>query len=144
MQRRRHVEVMTPRCRRISRAHWPSRGFTLIELLVVLAIVALLGTLALPRYYGQVEAAKEAALRENLRTMREVLDKFYGDTGRYPENLQELVDRRYLRSLPVDPLTDSPASWVVVPPPTGYAGKVYDIRSSAAGIGKNGQPYAKW
>ncbi|KAB0574154.1 prepilin-type N-terminal cleavage/methylation domain-containing protein [Ideonella dechloratans] len=135
---------MTPRCRNFSRVRGPGRGFTLIELLVVLAIVALLGTLALPRYYGQVEAAKETALRENLRTLREVLDRFYGDTGRYPESLQELVDRRYLRSLPVDPLTDSTASWVVVPPPAGYAGKVYDIRSIAAGVGKNGQPYAKW
>ena len=92
-------------------------GFTLIELIVVMAIVALLATLALPRYFHSVDHSKETVLRENLRIVRETIDKFYGDTGRYPDSLEELVERKYLRTLPVDPsrrrLTAGPSS-----PPT--------------------------
>jgi general secretion pathway protein G len=107
---------------RLARRPRRERGFTLIELLVVLAIVAVLLTLAAPRYFGQLENSKETVLRENLRTTREVIDKFYADTGRYPESLNELVDKRYLRSRPFDPIIESDASWVIVPPPTGYTG----------------------
>ena len=120
------------------------QGFTLIELLVVLAIVAVLLTLALPRYHGKVDQAKEAVLRENLRTTRDVIGKFYGDTGRFPDTLDELVQRRYLAGLPLDPLTDSPATWTLVPPPEGYRGAVYDIRSGAPGAGSDGKAYADW
>ncbi len=120
------------------------RGFTLIELLVVLAIVATLLTLAVPRYFGKVDAAKETVLRENLRTTRDVIGKFYGDTGRYPETLDELVERRYLASLPYDPLTDSSTSWTLVPAPEGYKGAVYDIRSGASGRAADGSAYAEW
>lgn len=122
----------------------PRRGFTLIELLVVLAIVATLLTLAVPRYFGKVDAAKETVLRENLRTTRDVIGKFYGDTGRYPETLDELVERRYLASLPFDPITDSSASWTLVPVPEGYKGAVYDIRSGATGRAADGSAYAEW
>lgn len=121
-----------------------SRGFTLIELLVVLAVVAVLLTLAVPRYYGKVDSAKEAVLRENLRTTREMLGKFYGDTGRYPDSLEELVERHYLASTPMDPLTESTSTWVIVPVPEGYRGAVYDIRSAAPGEGANGRPYGEW
>ena len=120
------------------------RGFTLIELLVVLAIVATLLTLALPRYYGKVDAAKETVLRENLRTTRDVIGKFYGDVGHYPDSLDELVERRYLASLPLDPITESAATWTLVPPPEGYKGAVYDLKSGAAGDGSDGRPYAQW
>jgi general secretion pathway protein G len=120
------------------------RGFTLIELLVVLAIVATLLTLALPRYYGKVEVAKETVLRENLRTTRDVIGKFYGDTGRYPESLQELVDKRYLGSLPWDPIVESAEAWTLVPAPEGYKGAVYDIRSTAPGRAIDGSSYAQW
>ncbi len=120
------------------------RGFTLIELLVVLAIVATLLTLALPRYYGKVDAAKETVLRENLRTTRDVIGKFYGDVGRYPDSLDELVERRYLASLPLDPITESAVTWTLVPPPEGYKGAVYDLKSGAAGDGSDGRPYAQW
>lgn len=119
-------------------------AFTLIELLVVLAIVAVMLTLAVPRYYNQLDASKEAVLRENLRATREVLDHFYGDTGRYPDSLQELVDRRYIQGLPVDPMTDSPATWVLSPPPEEYKGAVFNLRSGSTAIGKNGKPYAEW
>jgi general secretion pathway protein G len=120
------------------------RGFTLIELLVVLAIVATLLTLALPRYYGKVDAAKETVLRENLRTTRDLIGKFYGDMGRYPDSLDELVERRYLAALPLDPITESATRWILVPPPEGYKGAVYDLKSGAPGDGSDGRPYAQW
>lgn len=121
-----------------------ARGFTLIELLVVLAIVSTLLMLVAPRYFGQVDAAKEAVLRENLRAMRDVIDKFHGDTGRYPDSLEELVDKGYLRALPIDPMTELSTSWQIVPVPEGHKGAVYDLRSGAPGTAKDGRQYAQW
>lgn len=122
----------------------PPRGFTLIELLVVLAIVATLLLLVTPRYFGHLEATKETVLRDNLRTTREVIDKFYGDTGRYPDTLEELVEKKYLRALPVDPVTESTATWQTIAVPDGYKGAVYDIKSGAPGAGRDGKAYAEW
>lgn len=119
-------------------------GFTLIELLVVLAIVASLLTLAAPRYLNQLEASKEAVLRDNLHITRQVIDKFYGDLGRYPETLEELVEKRYLRALPMDPITGSTGTWQIIEAPDGYTGSVYDIKSGAAGNARTGQPYGEW
>lgn len=119
-------------------------GFTLIELLVVLAIVAILLTLALPRYYGKLDSAKETVLLENLRTTRDVISRFYGDTGRFPENLDELVEKKYLSGLPFDPITESSSTWRIDPAPEGYKGGVYNLRSGADGAGRNGKPYADW
>lgn len=121
-----------------------SGGFTLIELLVVLAIVASLLTLAVPRYLNQLEASKDAVLRDNLHTTRQVIDKFYGDVGRYPESLGELVEKNYLRALPVDPITESSTTWQIVGVPSGYKGTVYDIKSGAASRSKSGQAYGDW
>ena len=120
------------------------RGFTLIELLVVLAILALLLTIALPRYFQSVDRTKETVLRENLRTMRDTIDKFYGDTGRYPQNLEELVEKKYFRALPVDPLTESSATWTVIAPEDTSKGGVYNGRSSAAGVSTDGTPYSEF
>lgn len=119
-------------------------GFTLIELLVVLAIVSTLLLLVAPRYFQRVDVAQEAVLRDNLRTLRQVLDHFQGDHGRFPESLQELVDKRYLRALPVDPLTGSAETWTVLPAPDGLEGSVYDLRSGSAGTAKDGSLYADW
>ncbi|MGO4465562.1 type II secretion system protein, partial [Pseudoduganella sp. RAF53_2] len=77
------------------------KGFTLIELLVVLGIIALLLTLAVPRYFPSVDKAKETILGDNLRNMRAVIDQYYGDTGRYPDSLEQLVEKKYLRSVPL-------------------------------------------
>lgn len=118
------------------------RGFTLIELLIVLAIIALMLTVAMPRYFQSIDTSKETVLAENLRGTRDAIDKFFGDTGRYPESLSELVDRHYLRALPVDPIADSNANWVIVPPDEQYKGNVYDIKSSAQGTDRNGQAYS--
>lgn len=119
-------------------------GFTLIELLVVMAIVSTLLLLVAPRYLHRVDAAKEAVLRENLRQVRDVIGKFHGDTGRYPETLEELVERKYLRALPVDPMTESAQTWDLVPVPDGSQGAVYDIRSGSTAVGQDGRKYADW
>lgn len=119
-------------------------GFTLIELLVVLAIVSTLLLLVTPRYFHKLDVSKEIVLRDNLRTVRDVIDKFYGDYGRYPETLEELVEKKYLRGLPVDPITESTTTWQLVPVPDGYKGTVYDLHSGAAGTGSNGMKYADW
>ncbi|KQP17155.1 type II secretion system protein G [Pseudorhodoferax sp. Leaf265] len=120
------------------------RGFTLIELLVVLAVVATLLALVAPQYFGSVDRAKEVVLKENLATLRTTIDKFYADSGRYPETLQELVDRRYLRHVPEDPVSQTSDAWVIVPPPQGEKGSVFDIRSASAGVGRNGKAFAEW
>jgi general secretion pathway protein G len=123
----------------------PTRGFTLIELLVVMAIIATLLGIAAPRYFASLDRARDASLRETLFVMRDAIDKYYGDTGRYPDELDELVTKRYLRKLPADPVTDRVDSWVVVPPPTEAAlGRVYDVKSGATGNGADGSPYAEW
>ena len=119
-------------------------GFTLIELLAVMAIIATLLTFAAPRYVGSVDKAKEAVLRENLATLRDVLDKHYADTGKYPGNLEELVAKRYLRRIPVDPLTDSDKTWIVVPPDDEQKGGIFDIRSGASGRARDGTSYRDW
>ncbi len=120
------------------------RGFTLIELLVVITIIALLLTIAVPRYFGGVDRAKEAVLQENLATMRDSLDKFYADTGKYPATLDELVSRRYLRKIPVDPLTGSSETWIIIPPEGPRKGGVYDVKSGAPGATRDGTPYSDW
>jgi general secretion pathway protein G len=114
------------------------RGFTLIELLVVLTLIALLLTIALPRYFSSIERAKETALRENLKVMRVMIDRYYADTGRYPERLQELVERRYLSAVPVDPITESAGTWVLLPPREGAPRGVYDVKSGAPGKTRGG------
>lgn len=119
-------------------------GFTLIELLVVLAIVALLLTLAVPRYLPRIDGAKETILLDNLRNTREVIDQFYSDTGRYPDSLDQLVEKKYLRNVPVDPITDSSATWILVPPEDGAKGAVYSIKSGAPGNDRSGKPYLDW
>ena len=124
----------------VSRKH----GFTLVELLVVLAVITLLLSLAVPNYVARAARAEEAVLRENLRLMRDALDKHYADAGRYPDSLQDLVSKRYLRRLPSDPLTRSETTWVVVAPPDPQLGGVYDLHSGAQGNGSDGTPYAQW
>ena len=121
-----------------------ARGFTLIELLVVMAIIATLLTLAVPRYFSSVDRSKEAVLRQDLATLRDSLDKYHGDTGRYPDSLDDLVAKRYLRNVPVDPITESNATWVLVPPGDPGKGLVYDVKSGAQGKASDGTSFAEW
>jgi general secretion pathway protein G len=118
-------------------------AFTLIELLVVLAVIATLLTLAAPRYFKSVDRSKEVALRENLFTLRDALDKYYADAGRYPTSLDELVAKNYLRQVPVDPLTESATTWILVPPQGGAKGAVYDVKSGATGQAHDGRPFGE-
>ena len=119
-----------------------SRGFTMIEMVIVMAIIALLASLALPRYFSSLDRSKEVVLLENLHTTRQIIDKFFSDTGRYPESLGELVEKKYLRALPVDPITGSTATWVYITPEPPYKGQVYDIRSGARGQMRDGRAFS--
>jgi general secretion pathway protein G len=121
-----------------------SRGFTLIELLVVLAIVATLLSIVAPRYVHQADRAKEAALKENLSVLRRALDQYYGDTGRYPENLSALTERRYLRALPLDPVTNSSDSWAPVLDTDEDEKTIVDVKSGAPGKALDGTEYSSW
>ena len=122
----------------------PRSGFTLIELLVVMAIIALLLSLAIPRYFGSLERSKEAVLREDLFQLRDAIGKYYGDKGKYPESLEALASEKYLRKVPVDPITESTATWVIVPPEDPQKGGVYDVKSGAQGKASDGSVYAEW
>jgi len=119
-------------------------GFTLIELLVVMAIIATLLTLAVPRYFGSIEKSKEAVLRENLNQMRDALQKYYGDKGKYPDALEALAAEKYLRKVPVDPVTESSTTWVVVAPDDPKKGAVFDVRSGSPGQASDGTSYGDW
>lgn len=119
-------------------------GFTLIELVVVMAILALLVAIAAPRYFGNLERSRETALQQTLSVTREAIDQYYADNGSYPEDLGVLVARRYLRSLPFDPITESSATWTVIPPEDPAKGGVYDLHSGAEGSGRNGTPFREW
>jgi general secretion pathway protein G len=127
-----------------SNRHPHQVAFTLIELLVVLAIVALLLTLAMPRFFPSVDNARETILADNLRNARAVIDQYHADTGRYPDSLEQLVEKKYLRKVPLDPVTGSSDTWVVVPPEDTDEGAVYSIRSGAPGNGHDGRPYQEW
>jgi general secretion pathway protein G len=128
------------------RAAVPRRrcGFTLIELLIVMAIVGVLLMLAVPRYYDSVKRSEEAVLRQNLAMLRESLDKHFADTGRYPATLEELVTRRYLRRVPVDPITGAHDTWTLVPPPDAELGRIYDVKSGAPGAARDGSAFDSW
>lgn len=119
-------------------------GFTLIELLVVLAVIATLLTIAAPRYFRSLEHSKEVALKHSLAVMRDAIDKFYGDQGVYPESLETLVEKRYLRSIPVDPITENATSWQVIAPVEQDKGKVYDVKSGAEGRSADGTEFKDW
>jgi general secretion pathway protein G len=121
-----------------------AQGFTLIELIVVMAIIALLLSIVAPRYMRSLEKSKEAVLKEDLWVMRDALDKYYGDLGKYPNSLDELVEQKYLRTIPVDPMTDSTTTWQVVPPADPELGAIYNVKSGASGTSAIGTSYSDW
>lgn len=120
------------------------RGFTLIELLVVMAIIATLLTLVTPRYFQNIQRSKEAVLRQNLAQTRDAIDKYYADTGQYPDVLEDLVTKKYLRQVPFDPIADSTTTWIPVAPEGEEKGAFYDIKSGAQGNAADGSAYAEW
>lgn len=119
------------------------RGFTFVELMVVLAIIAVLLTVALPRYFSGLERAQEAVLKEDLFVMREAIDDYYVDKGHYPSSLNILVSERYIREIPVDPVTESDETWILVGLPQDPS-VVYDVRSGAEGEASDGSLYFEW
>lgn len=116
-------------------------GFTLVELLVALAIVGLLLSVAVPRYFKSLQKSRETVLVENLQGMRTGIHRFYTDHGRYPRDLDELVEQRYFRAIPVDPVTERNNSWVEVESEDPQAKGLKDVRSGATGKTLAGVPY---
>ncbi len=120
------------------------RGFTLIELLVVMAIIGTLLTIAVPRYFHSVDKSKEAVLHQNLTLTRQALDKYFSDNGKYPDSLQDLVSKKYLRSIPFDPIIENSNSWLIIAPDSVEKGGVFDIKSGAPGKALDGTEYKDW
>lgn len=120
------------------------RGFTLIELLVTMTIIALLLSIVTPRYFHSITKAEETVLKENLTLLREVLDKYHADTGKYPGTLDELVSKKYLRKIPYDPVAQSTANWILITSTTTERGGIFDIKSGAQGNASDGTAYGDW
>jgi general secretion pathway protein G len=118
-----------------------SIGFTLIELLVVMAIIGVLLSIAAPRYFNHVEHARDNALRQSLVVMRDAIDKFHADSDAWPASLEELVTKKYLRTIPEDPHTGSRDTWTLEAPTEGSG--VYDVHSGATGNTAEGLPLAE-
>lgn len=121
---------------------WDAKGFTLIELMIVVSIVGILATIAVPSYQSSVIKARETVLRQDLFTLRELLDHHRADKGKYPPSLEDLVTAGYLRAIPKDPFTNSPNSWQQIMEPT--EGGIFDVYSGSDIIGTNGTPYNQW
>ena len=119
-----------------------AQGFTLMELMIVVSIVGILATLAMPSYHVSVVKAKEAALQQDLSTLRDVLDQHRADQGKYPPSLQVLVSAGYMRVIPKDPFTGSATTWQEMTDPV--EGGVVDVFSGAEFVGTNGTPYNRW
>ena len=109
-----------------------------------MAIIATLLTLVVPRYFKTVDRSKEKVLLTNLVTMRDSIDKYYGDHGRYPAGLETLVTDKYIREIPADPITESTETWVTAPSKEIDSPGVYDVHSGATGTGLNNKPYSEW
>lgn len=119
------------------------KGFTLVELMVVMAMVALLVSIALPRYFAGLERSREAVLKEDLSTMRKAIDHYYADKNAYPATLEDLVAERYLKFIPEDPITTSTYTWQIVMPPDG-SNRIYDLHSGSNEIASDGTAYNTW
>ena len=131
------------------------QGFTLLELIIVVAVIGILATIAMPKLLHTPDRAKEAVLRTDLRTLRDVIDQYYADKGKYPESLDMLVEDDYIRAMPVDPMTKSAETWVTVLEEPDLEGGdtegeeeakpgIIDVHSGSAVIASDGRPYSEW
>ena len=121
-----------------------THGFTLIELLIVMAIIGTLLSIAVPRYFRSLQHARETVLKQDLSILREAIDKYYADLNQYPEKLPDLVDKHYVRAVPVDPFTRLADTWTVVASDDPDHPGIRDIQSGAPDIASNGTPVAAW
>jgi general secretion pathway protein G len=121
-----------------------ARGFTLIELLVVMAIIGTLLSIAVPRYFRALEHARETVLKQDLAILREAIDKYYADLNQYPENLPDLVEKRYVRAVPIDPFTKLADTWALIPSEDPDHSGIRDIHSGATEIASDGTPLSSW
>ena len=121
-----------------------THGFTLIELLIVMAIIGTLLSIAVPRYFRSLQHARETVLKQDLSILREAIDKYYADLNQYPEKLPDLVDKHYVRSVPVDPFTRLADTWTVVASDDPDHPGIRDIQSGAPDIASNGTLVASW
>ncbi|HTU03519.1 MAG TPA: prepilin-type N-terminal cleavage/methylation domain-containing protein [Candidatus Sulfotelmatobacter sp.] len=143
---------MTPGEPRTRRGHptrargRPASGFTLIEMLIVVSIIGILVTLAQPSFNRAVTSAREATLKENLFVLRDVLDQFYADNTKYPAALTDLVEKRYLRRVPIDPITRSPDTWLLVRAvdDKGQDAGIFDVKSGSDATALDGTRYSDW
>lgn len=119
-------------------------GFTLIELLIVMAIIGTLLTIAVPRYFRSLEHAREAVLKEDLVILREAIDKYYADLNEYPDTLTALVEKHYVRAVPIDPFTKVRDSWTLIPSDDPDHIGIRDLHSGAAESAADGTPLASW
>lgn len=127
----------------------PESGFTLIELLIVLTIIAILATLAIPRFTAAIRSAREAVLREDLSTMRNAIDSYTMDKQKAPQSLDDLVTDGYLRTVPEDPMTHSKDTWVTDTSDAMYSidqteAGIADVHSGSEETGSDNQPYSSW
>ncbi|MBS0387837.1 MAG: prepilin-type N-terminal cleavage/methylation domain-containing protein [Proteobacteria bacterium] len=120
------------------------RGFTLIELLVVMSIIGVLLAIAVPRYFKTLERSRETVLRQDLAVLREAIDKHLGDYDQYPDSLSALVERKYIRAIPVDPFTKSADAWQMVVSEDADHPGIRDVHSGAEGNGSDGTPFKEW
>lgn len=116
-------------------------GFTLIELLVVMSIIALLLSIALPRYFNGLDHAREQVLKENLRLLRISIDRYQADQGHYPNALNDLVTAKYLKAIPLDPVTES-ADWKPTEGSEPGQEGIIDVHAGASGTTRDGTAYA--
>jgi general secretion pathway protein G len=117
-------------------------GYTLLELMIVVTIVAILATLAEPMWQESVTRAREASLKQTLFNMRDILDQYRADRGKYPQAMAEVVSAGYLRHMPSDPFTRSATTWQEIPSET--EGGVFDVHSGSPLVGTDGTPYNQW
>ena len=132
-----------------SSRHRSGAGFTLIELMIVMSLIVILASIGLTLYTNSVIRAKESVLKEDLFRMRDAIDQYYADKGKYPVTLDSLVSEKYLRSIPVDPFTNSADTWRSIqsePDPTNPTAEpgVYDVRSGSDQKSIDGTNYADW
>ncbi|MGD9733027.1 MAG: type IV pilin protein [Desulfamplus sp.] len=124
------------------------KGFTLIEMLTVISIMGILMSIAMPSYQKYIIRGREASLKNTLFVLRDVIDQYYADNGQYPDTLEQLVEKRYIRSIPTDPFTGSSSTWILMPPPSDSddtdSSGIFDVHSGSNRVSLDGVPYNEW